>query len=83
MTTIRCPFPLGRDHDTSDDCGEPMRVGVAPGRRAGWSAPEEPAEITGVSGSCPHVAAFNRGDLDDSKIWDALDEKSAEHGGEG
>jgi hypothetical protein len=79
---IRCPFPLSRDNDTSDDCGEPMRVTVAPGSRAGWSAPAEPAEITGVSGSCPHVVAFNRGDLDDARLWDALDEKAKDEGGE-
>ncbi len=81
---IRCPYALGRDHDTSDDCGEPLRVTVAPGRRAGWSAPEEPAEITGVSGSCPHVAAFNRGDLDDARLWAALvAADQQDEGGEG
>ena len=78
---IRCPFPLGADHDTSDDCGEVLRVTVAPGRRAGYSAPEEPAEISGVFGSCPHVAAFNRGELDDGRIWDAMDRKAEERDG--
>lgn len=85
---IRCPYPLGRDTDTSDNCGEPLLVVISPGRRAGWSAPEEPAEISGLFGTCPHVGAVNRGELDDVRIWEAMDDRAAElatldEGGEG
>ena len=80
---IRCPYPLGRDHDTSDNCGEPIHIRLSARVREGMYAPPEPPEIIDLSGDCPHVAAINHGDLDDRRLYDALDDADYDDGGEG